>query len=651
MNPEWLLFVVLLLAGLMPLLRKGKSLRVWAWTSVFMAGALSLLGGAIWQGGHQTVVISNAARFLHVPSESRKEGYVTSDQCQACHPNEYASWYQSFHRTMTQYASADTALANFDNIQLEARGETYSFQRKGNQLWVEMPDPDWKADQSSRTRNVDWSLLTNAPRVLKQVSMSTGSHHLQKFWVASGRGNLQYDLPFTYLIEDRRWVLREDSIVRDPKLPLLVQVWNVNCIKCHTTGAQPRRDPKTGILETRVGEMGIACEACHGPAEEHVKTQRPPLHRYQARLSKSDATIVNPANLPSKRGSQACGQCHAIKLTLDRDWEQNGSHFRPGGDLEKSMAIVLPAKGSSVPGLDEVLKDSEEVTHFFWRDGMVRIAGREYNGLVQSPCYERGELSCFSCHSLHKSDPDDQLASGMNGNQACLQCHSSFQNKIEQHTHHLTGSSGSLCYNCHMPHTTWGLLGAIRSHQISSPNVQASVKTGRPNGCNLCHLDKTLAWSAQKLSEWYRVPAPMLNDDEKTISAAVLWALKGDAAQRALIAWSMGWNAAQDISGHRWMVPILAQLSDDPYGAVRYRAGRALKRILGFETLAYDYVAPPKDRTAFRERVLEMWEKNPEKESNPARPEVLIGPNGGLNKEKFDQLVRQRDNRSVFIIE
>ena len=60
---------------------------------------------------------------------------------------------------------------------------------------------------------------------------------------------------------------------------------------------------------------------------------------------------------------------------------------------------------------------------------------------------------------------------------------------------------------------------AIPSHQISSPTVQATIDTGRPNACNLCHLDKTLEWSAEHLFEWYGTPKPDLNDDDRTIAA------------------------------------------------------------------------------------------------------------------------------------
>ena len=70
---------------------------------------------------------------------------------------------------------------------------------------------------------------------------------------------------------------------------------------------------------------------------------------------------------------------------------------------------------------------------------------------------------------------------------------------------------GSRCYNCHMPHTTFGLLRAMRSHQVSSPNVRESLDYGRPNACNLCHLDETLSWTADKLHAWYQQPVPELS--------------------------------------------------------------------------------------------------------------------------------------------
>lgn len=648
---EWCLFILLLGCGLVPLYWKRSRWPGWFWAAVFVTAFLALSAGAVWNLQWDDRTRRQEDRSEHIPQQIPHDSYVTSDSCKSCHPGPYQSWHRSFHRTMTQMPTEATVRADFDNVTLELRGETYQFEKRGDEFWVDMPDPDWKAQQSQAQKELDWNKLGQAPRVKKPVSLVTGSHTLQKFWVSSEFGNLQYDLPFTWLIEDQRWVAREDSIVRDPNLPLLVQVWNLNCIKCHTTGPQPRRDPHSGKLGTRVGEMGISCEACHGPAQQHVAAHREPIFRYQQHAAEnSDVAIVNPAKLPHDRSSQVCGQCHAIKISLEQDWEQKGLAFRPGQNLTDTMAIVQPGRPSPVEGLAEAMKESEVVEHFFWSDGMTRIAGREYNGLLQTPCYERGTMSCLSCHSIHKSDPNDQLARGMQTNESCLQCHESFRTHLQEHTHHAPDSSGSLCYNCHMPHTTWGLLKAIRSHQITSPTVQSSLATGRPNACNLCHLDQTLAWTSAKLSEWYNTPVPALSADEQSVASSLLWGLKGEAGQRALIAWHLGWEPAHEAAGTGWMPPLIAQLLDDPYAAVRYRAGKALSKMpQPLASVPFDFVGDASERKRASEEVLARWVGRPN--TPQPGPGVLIGPNGQLQRDRFDALLRQRNQRSVFLVE
>ena len=56
---------------------------------------------------------------------------------------------------------------------------------------------------------------------------------------------------------------------------------------------------------------------------------------------------------------------------------------------------------------------------------------------------------------------------------------------------------------------------------------------------------------------------------ERDVAAGVLWAVRGDAGQRALVAWHMGWGPAQEASGTDWLPLYLALLLDDPYPAVR----------------------------------------------------------------------------------
>src|SRR6185369_16581920 len=48
--------------------------------------------------------------------------YAGSSACRACHPANYASWHRTFHRTMTQEASAQSVLGDFEHGSLDYLG-------------------------------------------------------------------------------------------------------------------------------------------------------------------------------------------------------------------------------------------------------------------------------------------------------------------------------------------------------------------------------------------------------------------------------------------------------------------------------------------------------------------------------------------------
>jgi hypothetical protein len=293
----------------------------------------------------------------------------------------------------------------------------------------------------------------------------------------------------------------------------------------------------------------------------------------------------------------------------------------------------------------------------FWPDGMVLVGGREFNGTMESPCYKNGPMECISCHQMHKSadDPrsyeewaDDQLGPGMDGDAACTQCHPAQAVDITDHTHHPPESEGSRCYNCHMPNTTYGLLKASRSHQVNAPDTRETLEAGRPNACNLCHLDRTLAWTAQHLETWYGIERPELSDLEHSITAdGVLQLTRGHAGQRALAAWGMGWEPAREASGSEWMAPLLAQALEDPYGAVRDISIRTLRTLPGYEDLEYDALSPPAKRAQAREQALAIWNQTRNGSKRHNRSEVLLDSKGGLRESKLEMLIRQRDTRRV----
>jgi len=590
--------------------------------------------------------------------------YAGSESCRVCHPSQFESWHDSYHRKMTQPANASSVIGDFDDVHLKGIDLDVRLFRKEGKYFAQLA-------------------FQNPPGGgTYPVVMTTGSHHRQAYWLARPGGEQLMMLPYMYVRAESRWIPRHSGYVNPMCLQARPEIgvferdfnrWTAVCMNCHATHgiARPEGDAAAArrgtVAEAQVVEYGISCEACHGPGAEHVRANGNPGRRYALHLGgDTDPTIVNPAKLPHDRSSEICGQCHAVTMNRDDDaqrrWVHGGHTFRPGRVLadDSIRAVIRGPKHKNPP---ERLADWQAAMDdgSFWADGMYRASGREYSGLVESPCFERGEMSCGSCHRMHQERTDtrprsewadDQLGAGMTGNAACVQCHERFRDAatVARHTHHSAESSGNQCYNCHMPFTTYGITKAIRSHQVSSPSVRASLETGRPNACNQCHLDRPLDWTASSLKSWYAIESPPLAEEDRRVAASVKGLLSGDAGQRAIWAWSYGWKDAQQASGREWQAPFLAQLLDDRYDAVRLVAYRSLKTLEPFRDFAFDFVGPASTRSEASRRARQLWVERP----NPSaayRAFVPIDAAGTLNEPEFRRLWDRRDDRPMSINE
>src|SRR5215469_3555450 len=84
--------------------RSSQRYPRWAWWVAWACFLVAAGGIFNWQRTRAHVDGSQAFLETAVPRSGRPGGYVSSDRCLACHPDEYHSWHQSFHRTMTQLA-------------------------------------------------------------------------------------------------------------------------------------------------------------------------------------------------------------------------------------------------------------------------------------------------------------------------------------------------------------------------------------------------------------------------------------------------------------------------------------------------------------------------------------------------------------------
>jgi hypothetical protein len=140
-----------------------------------------------------------------------------------------------------------------------------------------------------------------------------------------------------------------------------------------------------------------------------------------------------------------------------------------------------------------------------------------------------------------------------------------------------------------------------------------------------------------------------MSEDERNIAASVLLLLRGDANQRAIAAWHMGWRPALEASGDDWQAPYLAQLFVDPYSSPRYIAWRALQANSAFRDLDFDFVAEIGAREAVRLRVLDTWRASAP--SGAGRAEVLLDATGRLREDVFARLLSGRDEKRLSLEE
>src|SRR4051794_9066065 len=100
MSLEWSVAGLLLAAALWPLVRKTRSWGARVGILFLVLGMA--LGAFAWKSRANNKLTARQQLLQKLPAESRPGGYVRSETCRSCHPDQYTSWHRSFHRTMTQ---------------------------------------------------------------------------------------------------------------------------------------------------------------------------------------------------------------------------------------------------------------------------------------------------------------------------------------------------------------------------------------------------------------------------------------------------------------------------------------------------------------------------------------------------------------------
>ncbi len=303
------------------------------------------------------------AGLLGAPQE-----YVGARVCAGCHAQQYAEQSRSAHagalERAAEHPTSDAVVAEA----MLTRGPRFGFQfrRQDSELRVRATDGDavmdipveWAFGAGEQavtfvTRvNADWYLehyFSYYPR-LRALAATPGQGAVRAETLQAAMGLLYKAL--------------------DPAAGIL------GCFECHSTGPV-----ETAGGEIRPAELGVRCEACHGPGAAHVRAPR-------------KGSIQNPGRMPAEELNRFCGRCHRPPATkgfeIDWNYAWNVRHapvyfsqsacFRKGGGKLSCLTCHQP-----------------------------------HEALRRDTSYYRGR--CSGCHSAERRPP--KAVCGSN----CVDCH------------------------------------------------------------------------------------------------------------------------------------------------------------------------------------------------------------------------------------
>lgn len=449
---------------------------------------------AAWSPSARATVDSPApgtpTRYVHATGA---EGYVGSQACQRCHDAQYDQWNRSLHVRMTRPVAEALIVGDFTpGTTFAAHGRSYQIDTKDGRRFITVREGD------------------GAPAKY-EVLYSLGARRFQGY-LTRLEGGLLFVLPAMWSIEQRRWVDWKEITPVPEGEHGLKQIWNVACFNCHATNLVQGYDVASRSYSTTWTEMGIACEACHGPGRAHIAQEgaweKDPSTKpaFDASASNRDLSsvlrIFSPRTASPRAVYDACAYCHGNK-------QNRFVGFAPGDRYEDFALPFLVSE--PMPPND---RQGE-----FWPDGRPSRFNRS-QALAMSGCFAKAPIACTNCHNAHGSRNPNSLkvdiTRGANGDLLCTQCHRELTmtalgkrvsalegTGLEQHTHHPAASEGSRCINCHMSAVNWRLLVRRRDHTFAPPVPEMTGAYGTPNACTTCHEDRTPEWAARTLDAWY----------------------------------------------------------------------------------------------------------------------------------------------------
>lgn len=441
------------------------------------------------------------------PIDYGSREYVGSAACGRCHETIAASWQDSIHIQMTRPVAEARIIGDFSpGTHLEKYGRAYQMSARDGRYVIAV------AHQGGEFEPFE-------------VHFTLGVNRFQGYLSKLPDGRI-YVLPVFWHRDTNQWIdYKEITPLPADSSHEFRQIWNVNCFNCHATNLRQNFDSEARTYATSWTELGIGCEACHGPGAAHVALMKTweadpasrPAYESSARNRELGALlrIFSPKSADKRQVFDTCAYCHGNKTNYFVG-------MKPGDRYEDYAAPFLVSQ--PIPA-DDPQGD-------FWPDGRPNRFNRP-QALMQSGCFLKGQAVCTSCHTIHGAKrPHSLKVEASKTDLLCTQCHQQFQGpQLAAHTRHGADSAGSRCVDCHMSNVNWRMQLRRLDHTFAPPVPEMTARYGVPNACNTCHDDRTPEWAARTMDQWYGDRARRA---EVARMADVLYAAgSGDAASLA----------------------------------------------------------------------------------------------------------------------
>jgi hypothetical protein len=456
---------------------------------VVLAASVVVTGGRF-AGGPALDAQQPLARLAQAPAAAEPTaGYTGSAACQRCHEPEYDSWRHTLHVQMTKPIAEARVLGDFGpgaRLDETGAGRSYVMAARDGKYFITIT----RTGRSAETFEINYTL---------------GARRFQGYLSRLVDGRI-YVLPVFWHNEAERWVDYKEitPIPNDPSHDLR-QIWNVTCVNCHATNLTRNFDVSTNTFATTWTEMGVGCEACHGPGQAHIDD---PEH----------LKIFTMKKVAPRQIFDTCAYCHGNKNNVFFGFK--------AGDAYEDYALPFL--------ISQPIPDNDPQGEF-WPDGRPSRFNRP-QALTMTGCFRAGQATCTSCHRIHGNQNNHALKVAIDapgGGHAresdalCTQCHTVAGRggeagavgealeageaarrptsipDLAAHTHHDPASQGSRCINCHMSDVNWRLITRRLDHTFQPPVPEMTARYGVPSACTTCHEDRSPEWAAATMDRWY----------------------------------------------------------------------------------------------------------------------------------------------------